>query len=154
MKNLAEVKKLYAKKDKMHNWNHILRIKKTVKTLKKDYSNLNENILEFLINYHGLKDYVKANKNNFPKNYIEALLRHNKTPKTIEEKIVHDANQLDNIGKKGIKKALAYGKMIGRTKEETFNYIRKALKNPIRFYTIEGKKLSKLAIKEMREEIQ
>jgi HD superfamily phosphodiesterase len=134
----------------MHNWNHILRLKKNANILRKPYNNLNEELLDFLIKFHGLKDYVIKNKTDFSKEHIKSLLRHSKNPKLIEEKLVFDANMLDNVGKQGIKKALQYGKMVYRTKENTFNYLKANIKKA-RFYTKLGKQLGKKQIKIMRE---
>jgi hypothetical protein len=57
---------------------------------------------------------------------------------------------LDNVGKSGIEKALYIGRKVGRTKKETFEYLRLALKHA-RFYTKTGKKLGKIRINEMKE---
>lgn len=121
--------------------------------MKKTYKKLDEELLKFLVNFHGLKDYIKSNKDKFPKDYIKSLLRYNKKPKLIEEKIVFDANMLDNVGKQGIKKSLEYGKQINRTKEDTFRYLRANI-NKARFYTNLGKKLGIKQIKIMKEVIK
>ena len=152
MKN-QEIRRLYAKKDKMHNWNHILRLRRNVNILKKSYKKLDEELLKFLVNFHGLKDYVKSNNDKFPKSYIKSLLRHNKKPKLIEEKLVFDANMLDNVGKQGIKKSLEYGKQIKRNKEDTFRYLRANI-NKARFYTKLGKQLGNKQIRIMKEIIK
>lgn len=143
---LSEIKKLYAKKDKMHNWKHILRLRRNVNLLKRPFKKLDEELLKFLVNFHGLKDYVKNNEDKFPKSYIKSLVRHNKKPKLIEEKLVFDANMLDNVGEQGIKKALVYGKLINRNKEDTFKYLKDSI-NKARFYTKLGKQLGKKQIK-------
>lgn len=148
-----EIKKLYAKKDKMHNWNHILRLRKDVDILKKPYKDVNEDLLEFLIRFHGLKEYVTKNKTKFSKKYVDSLIRHNNSPKLIEEKLVFDANMLDNVGKQGIKKALAYGKQINRNKEDTFRYLKTNI-NKARFYTKLGKQLGNKQIRIMKEIIR
>ena len=126
----------------MHNWNHILRIKKAIKILKEPYKELDESLLKFLINFHGLKDYVKKNKEEFNKEYVKLLLRHNRKPVKIEEKLVFDANMLDNMGKQGIKKALAYGKAIGRSEEDSYKYLKKSLRK-VKLYTKKGKEIQK-----------
>ena len=51
---LADIKKIYVKKDKMHNFTHILRIKRSVARLRNPNKNINEDFLDFLIAYHGL----------------------------------------------------------------------------------------------------
>jgi len=147
---IQEIRRLYVKKDKMHNWNHILRLKRNVNILKKPYKDVNEDLLEFLIKFHGLKDYVTKNKTKFSKKYVNSLIRHNKSPKLIEEKIVFDANMLDNVGKQGIKKSLEYGKQINRKKEDTLRYLRANI-NKARFYTKLGKQIGNKQIRIMKE---
>jgi hypothetical protein len=150
---ISKLKKLYSKKDKAHNWNHILRLKKRIKVLKKPYKNINENLLNFLVNHHGLKDYVKENKNQFDRSFVQALLRHHKNPKTSEEKIVFDANMLDNVGYSGIKKALNVGEDIGRSKKETFEYLKKNIQK-VKFYTKRGKEMGKKEILIMKKRLK
>ena len=147
---ITQIKKIYSKKDKYHNFNHILRIKKKVKILRKSYKKINEDLLSFLILYHGLKNYVKKNKKDFQKDYVISLFRHSKSPLKIEEKLVYDANMLDNLGKQGIKKALYVGKKFGRNKEQTFAYLRKEL-NGVKLYTKKGKVLGKKEIEIMKK---
>ena len=150
---INQIRQLYSKKDKLHNWNHILKIKRDVQILRKGYSNINEDLLNFLIKFHGLKDYVLKNKNKFDKNLVIVLLRHNKNPKSIEEKLVFDANMLDNTGKEGIRKAIEVGKILGRSKEQTAKYLKKAIRN-VRFYTKKGKILGKKKIDVMKKELK
>ena len=146
---INKLKKLYSKKDPSHNWNHIIRIKKNAEKISKSYKSLDKKLLKFLIEFHGLKEYVEQNKKEFDKIFVKCLLRHNKNPKKIEEKIVHDANLMDNLGKHGIKKALGYGKIIKRDKKDTYEYLRRNTRN-INFYTNEGKRIGKEQIKIMQ----
>lgn len=142
-------KPLYSmNKDSMHNWKHILRIKKKVALLRKDYSDLDEDKLNFIICFHGQKEWVKKNENilKVPKNYLLSLYRHAKKPITNEEKIVWDANALESVGKFGIKKALQVGRELGRSKKETSIYISDNLWKA-KFYTPLGRKLGNLGIK-------
>ena len=151
--NINEIKKVYSKKDNEHNFTHILRLKKNVRILKKNIWKINEDLLEFLILYHGLKDYVTKNKKDFDNQKVISLLRHNDNPKTIEEKIVFDANMLDNLDRQGIRKSLCIGKKIGRNKEETFNYLKREMKKA-KFYTKEGKRLGREQIRRMRRDLR
>ena len=128
-------------------------LRKNVNLLRKPYKNINNKLLNFLINFHGLKDYVKDNEDNFQKSYVNSLFMHNKNPKLIEEKLVFDANMLDNVGKRGIKKSLAYGKQINRNREDTFRYLRTNI-NKVRFYTKLGKQLGNKQIRIMKEIIK
>ena len=146
--NVEEIKRLYSKKDKMHNFSHIFRIRKNANKLSKGLK-IDKKLLNFLILFHGLKNYAKENKKDFDKKYVKSLLRY-KNPKEIEEKIIIDANTLDNIGKQGIKKALFVGRKIGRSDKKTFDYIKKNLKN-LKFYTKMGKNSGKKQIKIMRK---
>jgi hypothetical protein len=142
MINVFELKKLYNKKDKMHDWSHILRIKNRVKLLRKGCDNIDEGLLQFLVYYHGLKEFVLDNKKEFDRRYVTSLMRHNKKPKLIEEKIVFDANLLDNLGKPGIRKALYVGKMLNRDVSKTKEFVSRGLKG-VCFYTRIGKKIGK-----------
>jgi len=149
---ISEIKKLYGSKDKMHDWNHIRRIKKNAELLKKG-EKADEELLNFLINFHGLKDYVLLHKNEFEKNKVQSLIRSHKNPKLIEEKIVFDANTLDNLGVQGMKKALYVGRLKGRNKEDTFDYLRESLKR-IKFYTKKGKEIGEREMKLMEEKLK
>lgn len=146
---VSDIRKLYNNKDKLHNFSHILRIKKYADFIKKNYK-VHEGLLRFILLFHGAKDYVIKNKEKFDSDYVKSLLRHNKNPIKIEEKIVHDANALDNIGNEGIKKALYAGKLKGRSIEKTKNYVRSELKK-LKFYTKQGKEMSKNKIEVIKE---
>ena len=152
---LSKIKKLYLNKDALHNWKHILNLKRNVKILRKTTKNIDEDLLEFLTAFHGVKDYFRAHKEEFSKliskRYLKSLLR--KTPKKIEEKLVYDANMLENTGKEGIRKAKAYGKLCGRKKEETIEYLKEKLKEA-KFYTKEGKRIGKKKIALMKKLIE
>ena len=139
------VRPLYKKKDSTHDFSHILRIKKSVKLIKKDYKNINEELLNFLVYFHGLKDFVKHNENDiialgFTKKYITALYRHTKKPISIEEKVVSDANLLESIGKTGIRRGLTVGKERNQTQEQTLKIMKSNIRK-VKFYTKLGKKL-------------
>lgn len=145
------VKPLYNSKDSMHNFKHILKIKRKIVFLRRGYKHINKERLLVLVYFHGLKDWINSNNKKFfelgfSKKDILLINRHTKNPKTIEEKLVSDANLLEAVGKFGIKKALIVGKERGRTKEETIDYIAKNI-NKIKFYTKFGKKLGNKGIK-------
>jgi len=150
---LKEIKKLYSKKDDEHGWKHILKVKRNVNVIKKSYVKTNKNLLDFLILFHGLKEYVDKNKNKFDKNYIVSLKKSHTKPKKIEEKLVFDANQLINVGDSGVKKAIKVGEKIGRNKEKTFDYIKKKLEK-LEFYTPLGKKIGKQEINKMKTNLK
>lgn len=145
------VQPIYSGKDSMHNFNHIIRIKKKIAFLRKDYKNIDESKLKMLIYFHGAKDWLKKNKLKFLKSGfnnedIISINRHTKKPKTIEEKLVSDANLLEAVGNFGIKKSLRVGKERGRTRAEAIDFIRRNIKN-IKFYTKKGKIIGKKGIK-------
>jgi len=150
---IRKIKKLYFKKDKMHNWNHILRIRKRANLIKKDYKKVNEELLSFIINFHGLKDYINKNKKEFNINFIKSLIRSHRNPIRVEEKIVFDANMLDNTGNQGIKKAIYVGKLRGRNKNQTYEYLKKNL-SKAKFYTKKGKEIGRKDIEIMRKKLK
>ena len=150
---IKEIKQLYSGHDKMHNWSHILRIKRKVKLLRKDYKKIDEGLLKFLILFHGLKDYVRKNQKKFDKEYVKSLMRHYKNPKKIEEKLVHDANLLENVGRFGVKKALFVGKSMRENKEKTYSFLRQYI-DKAKFYTKKGKEIGNKEVKIMKEIIK
>ena len=150
---LSQLKIIYSKKDKMHNWQHILKLKRTVAILRKPYKKINQDLLDFITYFHGAKDYLKDNLSDFNKDYVKSLLRHNKKPKLIEEKLVFDANMLTNVGKQGLKKALYVGKTLNRSKEDTYKFIKQNLKKA-KFYTKIGKEIGKKEIKILKDLIK
>ncbi|MEW5996461.1 MAG: hypothetical protein AB1657_02600 [Candidatus Micrarchaeota archaeon] len=149
------VEPLYRKKDSMHNFSHILRIRAKVARLRKGYSRIDDGKLWFLIYFHGLKGYVQKHKQQilrmgFPKSYLRALYRHTTKPESVEEKLVSDANLLEAVGKFGIRKALQAGKERKQTTEETLRIMLRNI-NKAKFYTKEGKRVGNPRIKISRE---
>lgn len=140
------LKPLYAKRDSMHNFAHIIRIKRKVKLFRKPYKKIDENLLDFLSYFHGMTEILSKKEIiglGFSEKYYNLLLRHTKNPRKIEEKLVSDANLMEAVGKFGIKKCLQVGKERGSTREEAIRYMQKHLPKT-KFYTrfgkIEGKK--------------
>lgn len=152
------LKPIYAKRDSMHNFAHIIRIKSKVKLFRKPYKKIDENLLDFLIYFHGMtailskKEIIKL---GFSEKYCALLMRHTKNPRKIEEKLVSDANLTESVGKFGIKKCLRVGKERGSTREEATIFMQKHLPN-IKFYTrfgkIEGKKGIKICKEFLKKE--
>lgn len=143
------IKKLYSKKDEMHDYRHILRLKRIVRILRKPYKNLDHKLLGFLLDYHGLKKYVRENREDFPREYVKSLMRHSRRPESTEEKLVFDANMLDNVGKHGIKKAFFVGKWRGRSSARTIAFLRMRM-GRVKFYTLLGKKLGAKQLRIMK----
>lgn len=147
------VKSLYKDKDSMHNLSHIRRIKQKTNLLKKDYKLVDKDLLNFLIYFHGLKKWVKNHKTKvlglgFTTKHIRSLIRKTDAPIKKEEKIVCDANMLENVGNFGIKKAKILAREFNQTPKETLSLAKKFQKK-YKFYTKTGKTLGKkgLAIK-------
>lgn len=134
---------LYADKDSMHNFNHILRIRERVDLYKASCGHVDENKLTFLLNFHGLIPYVKDHEEEvvrmgFPSEWLEALYRHITNPVSIEEQLVSDANAWETVGEFGIRKSLQVGKERGRSLKETLDFMRENIKRVV-FYTEPGK---------------
>lgn len=149
------VKPLYERKDSMHNFEHILRIKKRVGLYKQDYKKVDEQKLKFLIYFHGLGKYVKEHEKEiikvcFPKQWLISLYRHTKKPQTIEEKLVSDANLWEAVGKYGIKKSLQVGRERNQTMEQTLKIMSDNI-SKVKFYTKKGKELGEPRIKVVKE---
>jgi len=133
----------YSKKDSMHDWSHILRIKRRVELYKSSCKKVNAQKLRFLVYFHGLKEFVKRNEQTviqmgFPRAYLSALYRHTSTPKSIEEKLVSDANLWEAVGKFGIRKALTVGRERKQTLKETLGIMEKNVSRA-KFFTEKGK---------------
>ena len=138
------VKPIFAKKDPMHNWEHILRIKRKVSLLKKQYKNINEDFLNFLIYFHGSwakKNKKKILKLGYPASWISKIDK----PTSSEGKIVWDANCLENVGRYGIRKTLKLEKYYRQTRKETLDIVKKFARK-YKFYTPLGKKLGNQGI--------
>ncbi len=155
MKSVKElenfVRPFYAKRDPMHNFKHILRIKKKVTFLKKQYKDINKDLLNFLIYFHGSSTWAKANKIKiitlgYPKSWLDKINK----PTTNEGKIVLDANTLENVGKFGIKKSLVLEKYYNQTRKETLSLVKKFIPQ-YKFYTPLGKKLGNKGIEIKRK---
>ena len=145
------VKPFYDKKDCMHNFAHIGRIKRKVSFLKRQYKKLNEDFLNFLIYFHGSKKWARKNKKEIIKmGYPASWISKINQPTTPEGKIVWDANCLENVGRFGIRKTLALERYYNQSREETLKLAEKFMEK-YKFYTPLGKKLGNPGIKIKRE---
>lgn len=145
------VKPFYAKRDSMHNFAHILRIKKKISFLKRQYSKLNKEFLNFLIYFHGSRKWAKKNKNKIVVlGYSASWIDKINSPTTPEGKLVWDANCLENVGRYGIKRTLALEKHYGQTREKTLKLANGFIPR-YKFYTPLGKKMGNEGIKIKKE---
>lgn len=141
------VKPFYAKRDPMHNFSHIIRIKRKIAFLRKQYKNIDDTFLNFLIYFHGSRKWARKNKDyivnlGYPASWINKINK----PTSVEGKLVWDANMLENVGKFGIKKNLECEKYYQQTRKETLKIVKRYSKD-YRFYTPLGKKLGNPGIK-------
>jgi len=130
-----EIEKLTVKNDAAHDFEHIMRVYRNTKKLCKS-EEVNPKLVLCAALLHDIASFPKSDKRsktsskkssilaekilkkyNFSKNEIQiicnAILDHsfskNKVPKTIEGKILQDADRLDAIGAIGIARAFAVG---------------------------------------------
>ena len=130
-----ETERLTAKNDAAHDFEHIMRVYRNAKKICKN-EKANPKLVLCAALLHDIVSFPKSDKrsktsskkssilaekilkkHNFSKNEIQiicnAILDHsfskNKTPKTIEGKILQDADRLDAIGAIGIARAFAVG---------------------------------------------
>jgi len=130
-----EIEKLTVKNDVAHDFEHIMRVYRNTKKLCKS-EEANPKLVLCAALLHDIASFPKSDKRsktsskkssilaekilkkyNFSKNEIQiicnAILDHsfskNKVPKTIEGKILQDADRLDAIGAIGIARAFAVG---------------------------------------------
>ena len=133
--------------DPMHNWKHILRIKRKVGFLKKQYKNIDNDFLNFLIYFHSSRKWAKKNKKKimglgYPASWVSKINK----PTTKEGKIVWDANMLENVGRFGIRKSLTLEKYYKQSRKQTLALVKKFVRK-YKFYTPLGKKLGNPGIK-------
>jgi hypothetical protein len=150
------IKPVWDKKDPMHNWKHYLRMKRKAAFLKKQYKNIDNELLNFLICFHG--SWARKNKEKvialgYPASWLNKIDK----PVTPEGKIVWDANCLENVGKFGIKKSLDLERYYGQTRKQTLDIVKEFSKK-YKLYTPLGKKLGskgiKLKLKWMDDELK
>ena len=67
------VRPFYKKRDPMHDFSHILRMKRKAYFLKKQYKNLDMRLLRFLIYFHGLKKWAQAKPKRIEKSPIPTI---------------------------------------------------------------------------------
>lgn len=149
----------YAEKDPAHNLLHIVRIIQRVPLLSEGVSEeIHPERLYFLACFHGLGKQLAASQDLQEKARIflkalgwtseemeeafQSLKRHLTDPRTVEEKIVHDANYLEAVGAFGIAKAFTTGGARGQSIEETAGIFEHQYLDQIEFQTAIGKRLA------------
>jgi len=155
----AFVKPLYSGKDKKHDFGHILRVRRNLRRLlkaagKEKYSEVDNRLLYFILYFHGLKNWVDNNKEKiielgYSDDDVQSLLRHSSNPQKEEEKLVYDANLLDNVGTAGIRKALYVGKTLGRSRKDTIKFLEENI-TKTKFCTPEGNKIGMKKIDDIK----
>lgn len=148
----------YTKRDPAHDFRHIERIISRLDLLSEGVSPLpRRELLYFLACFHGLgtrlhnDEQFRHRVSTFlhdlgwtraeVEEAFQGLERHLKTPQTIEEAIVHDANSIELLGAFGIAKTFTTGGARGQSYEETVD-IFEALLDSFVFHTPMGKRLA------------
>jgi uncharacterized protein len=152
------VRPYYENRDPAHDFQHIERIISLLDLLSKELPTPPcRDRLYFLACFHEvwsrlrddamLRQQTKAFLHNLGWNDSEieeafqSLERHIKSPETVEEKIVHDANYVEILGAFGIAKAFTTGGAKGQSFEETAEILERFL-NKVVFQTPVGKRLA------------
>lgn len=152
---LQFVEPFYEEKDPAHNFRHIQRIVDRLDLLSSGMSpQPAQDMLYFLASFHGLakkmssstdfrenvKDFLQQigwNEERIADGF-ERLHRHLKSPLTVEEKIVHDANFVELLGAFGIAKAFTKGGAEGQSYEETADIFEYQFLDAVEFKTPVG----------------
>jgi uncharacterized protein len=152
------VRPYYANRDPAHDSRHIERIISRLELLSEELPTPpRRDQLYFLACFHELwprlrddgmfRKQATAFLHNLGWNDREieeafrSLERHIKSPETVEEKIVHDANYVEILGAFGIAKAFTTGGAKGQSFEETAEILERFL-NKVVFQTPVGKRLA------------
>jgi len=164
--NLRKVKefsrKLHSTKDSAHDFSHTKRIIKLCKKLA-DSQNCDMNLLLVSAYFHGvlnrepeIRKFLKSL--GYSNEFVDRVIRTVKNstsisrPKTVEEKILHDANLLDALGAIGIARSFTKGGYEHQTIRETLKILKQNMKR--KMLTSEAKALADQRRKFMEEFIQ
>jgi uncharacterized protein len=138
------VRPLYADQDPAHDFDHVERILARLDDLSQGVDPPpRPELLAFLGCFHGLNQRLREDQGLVEevRSYLTekgweggaieealaALDRHVADPRTVEEKIVHDANALETLGAFGVAKAFTTGGARGQTYEETASIFERRL---------------------------
>ena len=130
------VKDIYNQFDASHDFQHIERVRKNARIISQDEDDVRTDLIELAVLLHDVSDIKYSGiegkaKENAILDELDLPLRdrqqiveiiesvsfsggHEKEAKTIEAKIVRDADRLDAIGAVGIARTFAYGGAKGR----------------------------------------
>lgn len=130
------VKDIYNQFDASHDFQHIERVRKNARIISQDEGDVRTDLIELAVLLHDVSDIKYSGKEGKAKensilDELDLPLRdrqqiveiiesvsfsggHEKEAKTIEAKIVRDADRLDAIGAVGIARTFAYGGAKGR----------------------------------------
>lgn len=153
------VKPYYEEKDPAHDFRHIEKIINRLTMLSEGISQeIHPEKLYFLACFHGLGKQLSSNKdfNDRVQTFLESLgwtienieeafqslYCHLTNPRSVEEKIVHDANYIEILGAFGIAKAFITGGAKGQTIEETAHTFEYQYLDKVIFQTPVGKRLA------------
>jgi uncharacterized protein len=149
----------YVNRDAAHNFRHIERLIGRLDLLSLEVSPPpNKALLYFLACFHGLGTRLHDDQQfcNLVSTFLhdlgwiqaeveqafQCLERHLKTPQTVEEEIVHDANYIELLGAFGIAKAFTTGGARGQSYEETVDIFENRYLDTVAFRTPMGKQIA------------
>lgn len=149
----------YAGKDPAHDFSHIERILSRLDLFSQGLADIpRPDRLYFLACFHGLwrrlcqDESFLSQVRGFLINLgwteeamvevFQSLAHHTTRPQSVEEQIVHDADQIESLGALGIAKTFATGGARGQTILETANYFEHRILPRSVFYTPAGKRLA------------
>ena len=172
VKNLRKIedfsRKLHKKKDPAHDFSHIKRVIKLCRKLAAS-EKCDMNLLLVSAYFHGVLDKEAEIRRflesiSYSNDFINKVITtvRNSTsvskPKTIEEKILHDANLLDALGAIGIARSFTKGGYEKQTLNETLKILEKNMKRKLlmpKAETLanERRKFMEKFIKKLKEEL-
>ncbi len=156
---LRFVAPFYVGKDAAHDFRHIRRIVGRLAALAEGFSPApRSDVLYFLASFHGLVHDITSSSDFSGQaqeflsqlgwseqevgDGFRRLQRHLKSPVTVEEQIVHDANYVELLGAFGIAKAFTKGGAEGQSYEETADIFEHQFLDAVEFKTPVGQQMA------------
>ena len=156
---LEFVEPFYIDKDSAHDFRHIERIVGRLAILSEGIMPApHADVLYFLASFHGLAYHLasSAEFSNRVHDFLnhlgwsehevgdgfQRLERHLRSPLTVEEQIVHDANYVELFGAFGIAKAFTKGGAEGQSYEETADIFEHQFLDAVEFKTPVGQRVA------------